>query len=45
MLRISGMTEEVLAFGRGEAGEELSDPIPQAFPGALFVFAQVRLEL
>ena len=39
------MPEEVLAFGRCKAIQELADPVPEAFDRALFVFSQVGLEL
>ena len=39
------MPEEILAFGGRKAVQELADAGPQAFNRALFVFAQVRLEL
>jgi hypothetical protein len=32
------MLEEVLAFGRREAWQELTDAAPQGFVGALFAY-------
>lgn len=39
------MLEEVAALGWRKAIQEFTDPLPEAFNGALFVFSQVRFEL